>query len=115
VSSDRIQKILPFRSSNIRLPEYRINERRQSPFVGPHNYNIAESFNKINQSPCMSTFKPDCTNGSDCFNLVGNSRVYNPGFEKPKERKRLIEQTQDLSILPRAPLPKSLKGCLIRP
>ena len=109
VSSKKIQKVLPFRSSNVRLPQYRIDERRQSPFVGPHNYNAIESFKMMNTQPCMVSFKPDCTNGSDCFSIVGGARVYIPAFEKPKERRRLIEQTQDISLLPRAPLPKGLK------
>ena len=109
VSAHKIQKVLPFRSSEVRLPFYHGNERRQSPFVGPSNYEHQEAFNKIHPSPCIVKFKPDSAqSGNECFTMVGNQRVYIPAFEKPAERRRLIESTKDLSYLPRASIPKSV-------
>ena len=35
VSNDKIQQVLPFRTSTERLPAYRIIEKEHSPFVGP--------------------------------------------------------------------------------
>lgn len=110
VSSVKVAKILPFRTSNVRLPEYRVNERRQSPFVGPHNYNHLESFNKINKAVCMASFKPDCAKGSDCFSMIGQQRIYHPAFEKHRERSQLIQETKDISISLRGPIPKGLKA-----
>lgn len=60
----------------------------------------------------MSSFKPDCTKGSDCFSMIGNQRVYMPAFEKHSERSKLIKETKDISVSLRAPIPKGLKASI---
>ena len=98
----------------MRFPEYHIAERKMSPFVAPNNYDHHTSFNMIHKSPCSVKFYPDCTQGSDCFTLVGGTtRIYAPAFEKPNERRKLIEKTKDLSCLPRAPLPRGLNSTTV--
>ena len=73
VSSERIQKVLPFRSSNVRLPEYRKNERRQSPFAGPSTYNHHDSFGSIHPYPCLVKYNKPSHGDSDCFNMINGS------------------------------------------
>lgn len=89
-----------------------MNERRQSPFVGPHNYECIESFNKLNKSPCLAKMMPDEASGNHCINMIGNTRVYVPAFEKPHERRQLIHQTRDLQFKPRAGVVSGLNRTL---
>ena len=113
VSSQKIQNALPFRSSTIRLPEYRLNERKMSPFVGPSNYASFESFVKLHKSPCPTKIVQDSAGpnpGNRCVNMIGHARVYIPAFEKPQERRKLVEQTKDLGYRPRAGITPGLSS-----
>ena len=117
VSSQKIENAAPFRSSDIRLPTYLQAERKASPFVGPSNYASFETYNKQNKAICPTKIVQDnaaSTTGSRCVHMVGHARVYIPAFEKPAERRKLVEQTKDLGYRPRAGITPGLSRSSLR-
>ena len=110
VSCDKIQKVLPFRSSTERLPIYRKIEKDHSPFVGPQAYEVAQSFTKLHAQPTPAIYKQDeNSGGTECFTILdGGRRIYTPAWQRAGERTMIEGLTKDEWILPRGPIPKTL-------
>ena len=102
--------MLPFRSSTERLPAYSKIKRDHSPFVGPQDYAVTQSFTRLHAQPTSVVYvKEENTGDTECFTIIdGGRRIYTPAWQRNGERAMIEGLTKDEWILPRGPVPRTL-------
>jgi hypothetical protein len=92
----------PFFSNEKRFMFSHMEMKSTNAFTGPQRYEP----HKLSGSSCLVKLqKPHVArnNPNICMTMIGNSVVYSPAFESQRQRKNLIDLTQDNTFIPKAP------------